>query len=491
MGRAASALESEWLLDALRLLGALPGWLQSDSLKSAFEACIPDVASGLISLRKVRPKRLHHEAGSRAVTFKLVVESPAGARSEVQLVGVLRPANAADARAARAGIGIGDPDWKCAVPGLGLVLGSPPQDAALPAEPILTDAVRARVLLEAAIRSSAPGYADLRIERCKLKVARFKPGSRCTVVYRLEYGPGANGHGRPERVVAKTRTGEGCRPAYERMSALWGSPLRASAAVTIAEPLGLVPDPEVMIQRAVPGDSTFLDSLESALFRDTFSRDDLEQLETRLTATARGLAAFHASGASLPAYGWANELAEVRTRVRRLSEWVPGLDAVLSAALDGIDGLASEHPPGDAVTCHGSFRPGQVMLDGDRIAFIDTDGCCAVEPAMDLALFLTSMRTNIIGSGDGEERAAASPAWRSAVLDELDALGDCFLDEYERLAPVARVRVQLWETLYLLQHVLNTWEKIRPEQLASSEVMLERHLRRNRLLFGRDRELRV
>ena len=483
-------MESEWFFDALRLLEALPDWLKSNSLKSAFEACIPELASGLISLRKVRPKRLHHEDGARAVTFKLVVEDPAGAKSELQLVGVLRPAGAADARPARAGIGFGDPDWRCAVPELGLVLEAPPPDAALPAEPILTNAVRARALLEAAIRSSAP-YAELRIERCEPKVARFKPGSRCTVVYRLEYPPGASGRGWPARVVAKTRAGEGCRAAYERLSALWASPLRSSGAVTIAEPLGLVRDPDVMVQRAVPGDSTLLDSLESALFRDTLSRDDLDRLGRWLRASARGLAAFHASGASVPAYGWANELAEVRMRVARLWDWVPGLDAALSAALEGIDGVAGEHPPGGVVTCHGSFRPGQVMLDGERVAFIDTDGCCAAEPAMDLALFLTSMRTNIIGSGDGEERAAASPAWRSAVLDELDALGDRFLDEYERLAPVARVRVQLWETLYLLQHVLNTWEKIRPEQLAGSEVLLERHLRRSGLLFGRERELRA
>jgi hypothetical protein len=485
-------LESEWFLDALRLLEALPDWLQSNSLKSAFEACIPEFASGLISLRKVRPKRLHHEDGARAVTFKLVVEDPAGAKIELQLVGVLRPGG----RRRRAGRArrhrVRRPRLEVRRPRAGARARGPRRRTRRsPRSPSSPTPCARAALLEAAIRSSAPDYADLHIERCEPKVARFKPGSRCTVVYRLEYPPDADGRGWPERVVAKTRAGEGCRAAYDRLSALWASPLRSSSAVTIAEPLGLVPEPDVMVQRAVPGDSTFLDSLESALFRDTRSRDDLDRLGRWLGASARGLAAFHASGANLPAYGWANELAEVRTRVARLSDWVPGLDAALSAALDGIDGLAGEHPPGGVVTCHGSFRPGQVMLDGDRIAFIDTDGCCAAEPAMDLALFLTSMRTNIIGSGGGEERAAASPAWRSAVLDELDALGDRFLDEYERLAPVARVRVQLWETLYLLQHVLNTWEKIRPEQLAGSEVLLERHLRRSRLLFGRERALRA
>ena len=63
----------------------------------------------------------------------------------------------------------------------------------------------------------------------------------------------------------------------------------------------------------------------------------------------------------------------------------------------------------------------------------------------------------------------------------MDWLCDLFLDEYERTAPVSRERVALWETLYLLENVLNTWEKVRPEQLEGSMALLERHLRQSRL----------
>jgi aminoglycoside phosphotransferase (APT) family kinase protein len=268
------------------------------------------------------------------------------------------------------------------------------------------------------------------------------------------------------------------------MRALWGSPLRSSGAVAIAEPLALVRDPEVLIQRAVPGRATFLDRLEAAMFRDAFSSEDREHLRGLLGTIARGLVDFHACGARVPAYGWQDEMAEVRGRVARLSGWVPGLDAALCRALDRLAGLASAAPAPHPVTSHGSFRPRQVMLDGDRIAFIDTDGCCEAEPAMDLALFRASMKTNVICSDDGEEWTARSSSWRSAALEELDALGDHFLDEYERRAPVSRSRVALWETLYLLENLLNTWEKIRPGQLQSSEVLLERHLRRSRLPIG-------
>jgi len=63
----------------------------------------------------------------------------------------------------------------------------------------------------------------------------------------------------------------------------------------------------------------------------------------------------------------------------------------------------------------------------------------------------------------------------------VDWLCDLFLDEYARTAPVFRERVALWETLYLLENVLNTWVKVRPEQLEGSMALLDRHIRQNRL----------
>ena len=64
---------------------------------------------------------------------------------------------------------------------------------------------------------------------------------------------------------------------------------------------------------------------------------------------------------------------------------------------------------------------------------------------------------------------------------EVDGLCDLFLDEYARTTPVFRERVALWETLYLLENVLNTWVKVRPEQLEGSMALLDRHIRQSRL----------
>ena len=82
--------------------------------------------------------------------------------------------------------------------------------------------------------------------------------------------------------------------------------------------------------------------------------------------------------------------------------------------------------------------------------------------------------------GSREERPEPS----LEMLSELDGLCDLFLDEYERMAPVSRERVALWETLYLLESVLNSWIKLEPERLQGTMALLERHVRQSPLSFA-------
>jgi len=343
----------------------------------------------------------------------------------------------------------------------------------LPEVAILTDPSRARALLEEGIRRGSPAYADIRIEGCTPTVTRYKRGDRCTVVYRLAYGPEAAGRRWPEAVVAKLHRGSKARTGYEAMRVLWRSDLRRSAAVTIAEPLAFLPELGVLIQGAVPHDSTLGDLLESAL--PGGAADHLEEIRGLLAKTARGLAAVHGCGAHAAPRGWQQEMAEIRGRIVRLRSWIPGVRDTLESALARLEAVAASHVPPRPVPSHGSFRPAQVLLcPGGRIAFIDFDGLCEAEPAMDLALFRASFKQRAM-------RRASSAAQAFDIASELDELCDRFLDEYERAAPVSRERVALWETLYLLENVLNTWEKVRPEYLPGAMALFEHHLQQSRL----------
>src|SRR2546427_12064551 len=102
-----------------------------------------------------------------------------------------------------------------------------------------------------------------------------------------------------------------------------------------------------------------------------------------------------------------------------------------------------------------------VLPHGGHIAFIDFDGFCEAEPAVDLALFRATIKQNVMRLGSLEE----PPEPSLELLSELDGLCDLFLDEYERMAPVSRARVALWETLYLLESVLNSGTKLQPDRL--------------------------
>ncbi len=135
--------------------------------------------------------------------------------------------------------------------------------AMLPQLPQLIDPEQARMLLEASMRSGEnPDYRELRIQSCQPRVARYKPGSRCTVLYQLEYAaePPAR-HEWPQVVVAKTYHGDKGQNAYAGMQALWRSPLGASATVRIAEPLAWLPQLNVLVQGPIREELTLKELL--------------------------------------------------------------------------------------------------------------------------------------------------------------------------------------------------------------------------------------
>jgi len=467
------------MLEGLRLLKDMPGWLRQDRLERAMRKCVPEFTSGEMTLLEARAKRIRLERASATGWFMATVAG-SGSTHQVHMIGAVDRERSAVVNGVRSGAQFGEQGWRCLLPDLGLVLETLPPESGLQAQPILTDATRAKVILEQGMRAGSSALADIRIEGCVPSVARSKR-NRCTVVYRLEYGPEVAGRDWPQVVVAKTHRGDKGRAAYRAMCALWRSSLRWNGAVTIAEPLGFLPELNVLIQRAVPGETTLGDRIECMLLRDPAEHRDRENVIELLGKTARGLSALHGCGLHGPPFGWDEEMAEVREMMGRLSHWVPGLEARLAPALAGLEEFSIGHPPRVTVPSHRSFRPAQVMVDGGQLAFIDFDGFCEAEPAADLALFRASMKQKLIHAAARADHGGSSLAWLQARLPQLDELGALFLEEYERTAQVSRERLALWETLYLVRYVLNTWEKVRPEHLENSMAILEQYLRQGRL----------
>src|SRR5687767_13146709 len=81
----------------------------------------------------------------------------------------------------------GTPSWHAVIPDLHLKLKTQKSETVLTSMTFLTDPEESRDFLMRNIRAGSSHYPDIEIQASNPKVVRYKPGSRCTVLYHLEY----------------------------------------------------------------------------------------------------------------------------------------------------------------------------------------------------------------------------------------------------------------------------------------------------------------
>ena len=316
----------------------------------------------------------------------------------------------------------GEEGWRCYLPDLRWDFVLEKSDTSLPAMPALTDPDRARTLLEGALRESAGGLDDIEIAACTPKIMRYREGRRCTIRYELEYAPDRRQAHWPESILAKVYEGDEGEGTHEAMRALWASPMRTSTTVTIAEPLAIVPEQNVMMQSIVPGDKALKEHLKTAFAHGLEA--GIEAMSGHVLKAGRGLGELHTSGAL------AGEIVTWETR------WPRSVTPATSSRRSSRPSTTrwsrcwrpwprsrEKAPAGPLVPTHRSFRPAQLLMDGDDMAFIDFDGFCQAEAGLDLALFratLVDLSLRAMEKGDvllsADEQQAAQ-----VRLDELCA----------------------------------------------------------------------
>jgi hypothetical protein len=443
---------------------------------------IPEFASGELVLHHCEVKRLRlRDEGCWRGTYLLTVESPSQEQRQIlQIQGTLLPPGFIEPAPVISTVPFAAKGWCCYLPELRLELRTQPPETQLPALPHLTEPEAARLLLEESI-GTVPAYHGLQIHSCTPRIMRDKPGSRCTILYQLTYSPAlAEGRHWPATVVAKTYHGDKGLNAYEAMQALWHSPLATSRSVTIAEPLAYLPDLKILVQGPIREDQTLKTLLRSGLRIHT--PELMDELYTYIRKSAVGLAELHRSGVG---YGrpllFEDELADLREQCTQLAISLPQLANLVIPLLAYLERLAAQYPADPLEPAHRSFRPAQVLLYQGEIGFIDFDGFCQAEPAMDIALFRTTLKNfglNLKEDEDDEEEHGESPGdqtVRLARLDHMQAISDLFLAEYEKHTSVSRDRIWMWETLDLLALLLGSWAKLKLARLDNCLFMLERH----------------
>jgi Phosphotransferase enzyme family len=472
----------------LQPFGALPAWLeaaaQPERVQRALARTIPACAAGELTLEACEIKRLRFKAKTRCWTgsYRVTVAGPQPEqRRVVVLRGTIIPPGMDEPAAASAATAFGEPGWRTYLPDLRLDLQVEPEETELTMLPSLTDPDQARSFLEESIRRGSGAYSDIRIAAATPRVARHKLNSRCTILYQLEYPADLAAERRgPDLVIAKIYHDDKGQNAYTGMRALWDSPLARSEKVTIAEPLAYLPDIKLLLQGPIPVEQTLGDLLRGALRNGT--PEAMATLQDYLRKTAVGLAELHRSEVrSGSAWGWADELANVRKQSERLARIVPHLADAAAPLLERLEELGHTYPSNPPGPAHGSLRINQVLLYQGQIGFVDFDSVCQAEPAMDLALFLSSLKKNgmqvLFDERNSMDGAALDPDTREARLARLDELGEVVLAHYERHAPVSRQRVALWEACYLFRLVLRSWARVQPVRLVHILTLLERQRR--------------
>lgn len=463
------------VLSSLNAFGAIPDWLAApmsgQRVGDSLVRHVPGLADGSATLLSCEPQRLRAKGDEWVVRYQVSVAEP-GSRPRTQvLVGNLWSPSAQPPPKPANEMALGSPDWSCYLPDLRLSLRHEESDHALPALPVLVEAEAAAQLLQRVLRGA--GYAEATIASCDPTVVRYKPGSRCTVVVRIEYAT----EGTPEppgTVVLKTHQGDKGRTAWAAMTELWR---RDSwrAQLDLAEPLAYLPEERILVQGPVPEERTLKELARNAFAEGT--PDVVAELRRELANTARALAALHRSGA---AYGRTatleDEIAEIRDVIDRLVLTVPQLDGAARPLLDQIAAVALDHPSEPAVPAHHDFRPAQVLLNDGSLGFIDFDGASMAEPALDLGRFRAKLRDIGISSlvHTGQPLTGQPLADMLALLDDLC---EGFLIAYQAHAPVSRERVVLWETCDLLTGMLHAWTKVRLLRLEPRLALLVHHIR--------------
>jgi hypothetical protein len=470
------------LLADMAQLMSLPDWLlaplQAENFINAIRLHVSEFASGewLILYGGIKRLILKDDSGYWEGTYNLAVKSSStGLEQTVLLHGKLTAPWLGEPAFTESDAPFGSPEWHGFLPEFNLALETESPEKELPGLAQLTDADQSRVLIERVLREVGRLAADRTITACTPSILSYKPGSRCTIRYELEVAASADPSPHsPQLVIGKVyRKASKAQNAYEGMLTLWHSPLADGSAVTLAEPIACLPDQKLMLQSTIPGESSLEDLLKSVIDRPDPVEE--EKLYRYMKKTAAGLAAFHRSGAS---YGEHVSLGErfvdLHKLIHRLTVLFPELGKAILPLLERLETLAALYPEESAVPTHGTFNPEQVLIDGERIGFIDFDDYCMAEPALDVGLFRAAIKDT--GMNAPFSSFTPSRAERLGRLSLLDEIGDVFLSEYETHAAISRHRVALWEAADYLRNCLHYWIKVKPAEPDTALLVLEQHL---------------
>ncbi|MGB3199437.1 MAG: phosphotransferase [Nodosilinea sp.] len=273
---------------------------------------------------------------------------------------------------------------------------------------------------------------------------RHKIGRRALVEYRLDTAAG------PTTLLGKIRAKGTDRASYQIQQDLWNTGWNAHSRdrLCVPEPLGLLPDWHMMLQRSVPGTPATqslptpagiplaqrIAELAHKLHRTPVSTakthtlaDELQILRDRLPLVA----AQHPQ--------WATRIHNLLTACHTLANSVHPLPP----SRPHLPAHPSTHPPLYPSTIHRDFYADQILVDGDRLWLVDLDLCCQGSPALDIGNFI----------GHISEQSLREIGDADALGDREAALATAYLRRLEHPDRALHQEIALYTVLTLVRHI--------------------------------------
>jgi hypothetical protein len=262
-----------------------------------------------------------------------------------------------------------------------------------------------------------------------MRVIRHKPGKRCVI----EYDVRVERPGRPREralLIGKIRARRFGQEALRLQEAIWNAGFRAgnTDGIAVPEPIGLVPQFQMWLQRKVPGE--LVGSLLPGPNGVAIARRVAEAIhklhQARVPVERK--------------HTMADELRILRDCLDRAALARPGHARRIGRVLTACERLGASLRASDSRGIHRDFYPAQVIIDGARLYLLDFDLYCEGDPALDAGNFLGHMI----------EESLRSTGRPDAPLDREAALEDRFV---ELTGERARQRVHAYTTLTLARHI--------------------------------------
>jgi aminoglycoside phosphotransferase (APT) family kinase protein len=310
------------------------------------------------------------------------------------------------------------------------LLTQPSSVASLPPEKLLVQLSTPSIMAQPLIAAlSLPPQS--RLQACR--IVRHKPGRRAIIHYQIVDPV----HRQQLEVLGKYGKHGVNRAGFDYQKLLWQQGWHDTAPFTVPEPLALLPEWNIWLQRRV--DATAL-------------TERLIPSEARLaelgTLVGRALAALHQHRGlqlAVAAKTWriADELAVLRKGLCKVAALYPHWQTRLAHLLRACEHISLPLNREKTSCVHRDFYPDQVLISHQhplRLTLLDFDLCCTSAPALDAGNYLAHVR----------ELALRQYGDIHALDRHEQAFTTAFLTDSPEVAPRS---VMAFTTLALARHI--------------------------------------